>query len=255
MIWAALLALLFTTGGIMGVSPNVTDEVDNIRRAREVLDLDRVDHPLEVWLALAHVESHGQNIQDTDSYVGKLQVGDAYYQDAFEWLERHHPGVIQDYQMPTPKRGARLALRRDDELPYIVAMAYMERYASRHDHDPHRMAGMHKGGIGSAKQVKTVMRTRGLGTFEAMRYVSNTWRRSSGELIIPRLYLYVTGRARETGELVGEFRFAQALKAYAGWVEEHEGDACEPGVAPPQTLEDLLGTLAGVLGKLARGIA
>lgn len=252
MVWAALLVMLLVTqGDDMGVARSVTDEVDNIRTARELLGLERSRHPLELWLALSHVESHGENIQDTDSYVGKLQIGDAYYEDAWRWLAKRHPDVIGAYDLPAPHKRVRMVTRTDDALPYVIAMAYMERYASRHDYDPFRMAGMHKGGIGSASQVALHMR-RGKTVFEAMRHVSRTWKsKKTGRLLVPRLYLYVTGRDAGTGRLAGEFRFAQAFRDYAAWVDAKEGDGVDDELGGGE-LERLITNVVGsALGRLA----
>lgn len=205
----------------MAALQEVTEELTNIRQARAALNLDVVKHPDELYMSLSEVESGGEALQDEDGYVGKMQIGDAYYKDAYEWIKPRFPDLVKDWMKP--QRGARLSLRGDGPEPFIVAMAYFERYAKYHDYQPRRMAHMHKSGIGGARQVKKRIK-KGDTEDQAFRWVSQNWRYTrgsrEGKLIIPRAYLYVTGRNINTQKVI-ERRFDQCWADYVAWCEEN----------------------------------
>lgn len=218
-----LCFVLHLTPTDLPMTQEVTEHVDDIIRARTLLGLDSADHPVELYLALLHIESGGrEDLTDQDSYIGPLQIGEAYIKDATEYANKHHPSVAAE--LPTNRE----QLRSDAYLSLVVTMLYMERYQGVHAFDPYRMAGLHKGGIGSAKQVKRYIR-RGLSVKEAHRRVALDWRfpeghKRAGQRRIPFLFRYVYGEVAETGEKEPASRFAQAFKKYSRWYDQQKGN-------------------------------
>lgn len=216
----------------MTAKEQVTQHADTILRARKALGLEEDKHPLELYLALMEVESGGRtDLEDRDSYIGPFQIGDAYLKDArdFGLSRKQFADAAED--LPT----SREALRSDVYASALTVMLHFERYNDRHGYNPLRMAAMHKGGVGTAKQITRKINA-GMSVERAIYWASTAFRYTSGaragQLIVPRTYLYVYGTDPHTPGLK-ERRFVQCFADYEAWVEEHFGDTPEALVCAP----------------------
>ena len=242
----------------MSVLREVTEHVADIKHARRVLDVDPDNHPVEFYLALLHIESRGrEDLTDDDSYIGPLQIGNPYLDDAEEEAEKNFNWIADE--IPEDHEG----VRSDAALSIMAAMLYMEKYAARHEWDLLRMSAIHKGGAGSASSIRRRMR-KGDTRREAIRWTALNYRYSSkhrraGQLIVgPKLYVYVYGVHPETGDR--SYRFVQALKDYSEWYEEQCGDTpapIHPEREPEQNptgeqIADLLAAAPGLLKRLSK---
>lgn len=232
----------------MPVTQDVLEHVQDIQEARKLLRLSEADHPTDLYLAIMHIESHGEELPDeTDRYRYWFQIGQAYLDDARGWAQRHRPE--QAAMMPSDFEDLYDA---GPMVNAMVVMCYMQRYRDYHAFDPYRMAGMHKGGVGSAKQVTRKMR-QGMSARDAQRWVSQHWiRAKTGRPWVPRLYLYVWGEHVDgTGS---EHRFAQAFDDYSAWCDTHEKSSITPDAEPGVEITGAVSS-STVLDELVEGLA
>lgn len=211
---------------------NVTRHAQDILDARKRLGLDYDQHPLEFYLALLEVESGGDvTLQDQDSYIGPYQIGDDYLQDAREYAEKHYLGL----SLPS----SREALRSDVYTSALVVMLHMERWEARHEWVLERMAALHKGGVGTAAQIKRKIKG-GMSVERAIHWAATAFRygpkhKRAGQLIVPRVYLYVYG-VDPHNKATKERRFVQCLRDYTSWTEQHYGDYKEESCEDTSTV-------------------
>lgn len=202
----------------------VTQHAPLILSARKALGLSEDHHPLEFYLAICEVESRGRtDLEDRDSYIGPFQIGDAYLNDARQYAAKHYP----ELSLPT----SREALRSDVYTSALVVMLHMEQWQARHGWNLERMAALHKGGVGTAKQITRKVNA-GMSVERAIHWASTAFRYSpghkrAGQLIVPRTYLYVYGTDPHNSS-TRERRFIQCLRDYTRWVEAYFGDDSAP---------------------------
>lgn len=221
-----LLALMpNTTGCYMQKPPiEVTEHFQDIEDMRALIEGDVDQHPIEFYLSLLQVESGGrEDLEDKDSYIGPMQIGDAYLDDARDHAKKHYPHLL--HLIPD----GREALRSDARTSILVVMLHMEKWQARHGWNLYRMAALHKGGVGTAAKIRAKI-NGGMSIERAIHWVSTKWKysnthknpRKRGKLIVPRTYLYVYGYDPHTG--AREPRFKQALERYTQWVEDRYDD-------------------------------
>lgn len=206
----------------MAVTQDVLEHAEHIQEARQLLGFSEVDHPTDLYLALTHIESRGEELPDEDdSYRYWLQIGTRYLLDAKEWAKKHRP----EQARLMPDEADITLFNAGPTVNYMIAMCYFERWAPYHGYDPYRMAGMHKGGVGSAAQVTRRIR-KGMSAREAHRWVALNFKRPNGKPWVPRIYLYVYGE--HTDGSGAEYRFSQAFDDYSDWCDEHETSLITP---------------------------
>lgn len=199
----------------------VTEHLQDIIEARDLIKGEEDQHAIEFHFSLLQVESGGrEDLEDKDSYIGPYQIGNPYLDDARRYAGKQYPHLL--HMIPDDKE----ALRSDTKTSALVVMLHMEKWQARHGWDMYRMAALHKGGVGTAKKIRSKINA-GMSVEEAIRWVSTKWRYSKthknpkkrGKLIVPRTYLYVYGYDPHTG--VREPRFKQALAKYTKWIDEN----------------------------------
>lgn len=203
---------------------SVLSSADAILAARQTLDLPHDRHPLALYLALLDVESAGQDTGvETDCCRGPYQISKGYMEDAISYASRK--GIL-----PVALAGEITIddLRLDVFRSAMLVMLYQERYSAFTGYDAHMMASLHKAGVYTQGFVSKRVRS-GMSIREAIKDVSQNQRydkgRREGELVCPRLYLYVYGET-EDGKI--QRRFAQAYTAYDAWCRRHETDSYHP---------------------------
>ena len=202
----------------MPVSKNVTRWAETIEQA--VADIGAVRLDLGTMLALVATESSGKDtVINRFGFVGLLQVGTPYLKDARRWIKRHRPGLLKE--IPRTKYG----LNGNARASVLVTAAYMRKYSEFHDWDPRRIAGIHKGGAGSAARLDRMLQ-EGWALRNAVRWIADNWRyskgRRKGKLILGRsFYDYIFGSRH----------FAGHKADYDAWVPE---PAPEPTPTPKQ---------------------
>lgn len=218
-------------------STRVTRWADVLEQARDDIGAHKL--PLAVLLALVATESSGDDYADNGTFRGLLQIANPYLEDARAWIAKHRPELL--HKIPEHKDD----LLGNARASALVVCAYMMRYASRHQWTPHRIAAIHKGGAGSARVVRNLIRS-GHDEKSAIRWVSRNYRwtkgRRRGRLRLPKIYAYAYGRRH----------FGGHIKRYLAWVSKERAPSApmtalavaSSQVAPgwPQRLAEFLFT-------------
>lgn len=195
---------------------NIARWLPAIREARELLELSHVQYSDAVMLALIEVESAGDPAarRPGSRYHGLLQIARPYAIDASEWLD---VDLIEPETLTDGEKGGYESI--------LLALAYFERYSSRHSYVQSRIAALHKGGAGSARMLsdRLARGPREEGLTQAIEHVE----KKAG---VPNLSKYVK-------------RFRGALGRWRKWLDEHDADdlplACfEPTIEGHKALQD-----------------
>ncbi|MFW5966313.1 MAG: hypothetical protein ACOCV2_02290 [Persicimonas sp.] len=173
---------------------NVARWLPKICTVRESLCLSPLSYRADTLLALIDVESAGDPHahRDGSQFWGLLQIADAYAQDACDYL-----GID-----PIPAA----ELDGDGEQSIRLTLGYMESYSDLHRYAPSRIAALHKGGAGTAAQVREELRD-GSSLNRALEHVEEQYTDNNGRPYAPNLTEYVE-------------RFRQARKRWARWLDE-----------------------------------
>jgi hypothetical protein len=194
----------------MSTSTRVTRWAEIIERAIEDVGAVRLD--LGTMLAIVATESSGDaKVVNRFGFVGLFQIGTPYLKDARAWLKRHRPELLRE--VPRTKRG----LIGKARASALVTAAYMRKYSEFHDWDPRRIAGIHKGGAGSAARLDRMLQ-EGWELRKAVRWIADHWRyskgRRKGQLILgSSFYDYVFSARHFAGHHADYQEWAQGWRS------------------------------------------